>query len=182
MILVTVGTHHAPFDRLIAAAEAHAAATGERVVVQTGPSRVPTPHCEAHSWLSPERLEALAREARAVVTHAGPGSVLLALGAGRTPIVVPRDPALGEHVDDHQLRFAAHLEGRARVVRDTTSLTEALESGTIEGTDQSETAVHEQQSRDFARRLAALIDEVTATGTPSCAVKLWRFATRGRAA
>jgi len=182
MILVTVGTHHAPFDRLIEAAEGYAARSGERVVVQTGPSRVPAPHCETFVWILPERLETLAAEARVVVTHAGPGSILMALAAGRVPVVVPRDPSRGEHVDDHQIRFAAHLADPVRVVLDTTALAEALESPTINGTGQGEATVHEQQSQDFAGRLEVVIDEVTAAGAPSCARKLWRFLARGHRA
>ncbi|WP_432493795.1 glycosyltransferase [Kineococcus auxinigenes] len=45
----------------------------------------------------------LAREATAVVTHAGVGSVLQLLEQGVEPVVVPRRAARGEHVDDHQM-------------------------------------------------------------------------------
>ena len=45
------------------------------------------------------------------MTHAGVGSVLVALANGKRPVVVPRRKAFGEAVDDHQLqlgrRFAA---------------------------------------------------------------------------
>jgi UDP-N-acetylglucosamine transferase subunit ALG13 len=66
-----------------------------------------------------------ARTARAVITHGGPASIALALAAGHSPVVVPRDPALGEHVDDHQLRFAALLAER----RDITVVLEMDELG-----------------------------------------------------
>jgi UDP-N-acetylglucosamine transferase subunit ALG13 len=55
-------------------------------------------------------------QADGVVTHAGVGSVLGALEAGHTPIIVPRLARLGEHVDDHQSDFARALEARGEVV------------------------------------------------------------------
>jgi UDP-N-acetylglucosamine transferase subunit ALG13 len=45
------------------------------------------------------------RRARVVVTHAGVGSVMVALANGKRPIVVPRRKAFGEAVDDHQLQL-----------------------------------------------------------------------------
>jgi len=40
-----------------------------------------------------------------VVTHAGVGSVMVALGNGKRPVVVPRRKEFGEAVDDHQLQL-----------------------------------------------------------------------------
>jgi UDP-N-acetylglucosamine transferase subunit ALG13 len=68
------------------------------------------------------------RTARAVVTHAGVGSVLTAFSAGKRPIVVPRLASLGEAIDDHQLVFARRLfqAGLVTLADDETNLTEAL--------------------------------------------------------
>jgi UDP-N-acetylglucosamine transferase subunit ALG13 len=60
-------------------------------------------------------LTDLARTATAIVTHGGPASIALALSAGHSPVVVPRNPAWREHVDDHQLRFAAWLAERRNI-------------------------------------------------------------------
>ena len=46
----------------------------------------------------------------AVVLQGGPGGIMDARNAGVRPIVVPRDPQRGEHVDSHQLDFARHLD------------------------------------------------------------------------
>jgi UDP-N-acetylglucosamine transferase subunit ALG13 len=63
-----------------------------------------------------------------LIAHAGVGSVLVALTAGRRPILVPRLRAYGEAVDDHQLEFARKLVdiGLARLVEDPAGLEEAL--------------------------------------------------------
>jgi UDP-N-acetylglucosamine--N-acetylmuramyl-(pentapeptide) pyrophosphoryl-undecaprenol N-acetylglucosamine transferase len=42
-----------------------------------------------------------------VVAHAGTGSLVGALEAGKLPVLVPRRAARGEHVDDHQEQIAA---------------------------------------------------------------------------
>lgn len=73
-------------------------------------------------------LNEMARSATAIVTHGGPASVALALQAGHSPVVVPRDPAFQEHVDDHQVRFGRWLEEHRglTVVRDVGELGDAL--------------------------------------------------------
>ena len=125
MILVTVGTHEAPFDRLVTAAEVLAA--GEPVVLQKGTSRAPTPRCQASATLTPAELDAAMAKARIVVCHAGPTTMLEAAAHGHVPIVVPRQAAFGEHVDDHQLHFARRMADRVHVVEHPGDLPGALE-------------------------------------------------------
>jgi UDP-N-acetylglucosamine--N-acetylmuramyl-(pentapeptide) pyrophosphoryl-undecaprenol N-acetylglucosamine transferase len=62
-----------------------------------------------------EMRQALA-EADAVISHAGVGSALAAMQAGKRAVYVPRRRAHGEHVDDHQVEMARELEGRKLVV------------------------------------------------------------------
>ena len=108
-IVVTVGTDHHPFDRLIGwIDEWHDEHPGTTVLVQRGTSR-PSRHGSCPELVTHEVLCELFAQATAVVSHGGPATVMDALAAGRIPIVVPRDPSHGEHVDDHQLRFADHL-------------------------------------------------------------------------
>ena len=104
MILVTVGSSQFPFDRLLHAVEA--LPRGERLVVQHGPSDVRPTDANCVPYMPFERFGDLVREARVVVTHAGVGSILVSLGHGKRPYVVPRRQAFGETVDDHQLESA----------------------------------------------------------------------------
>jgi len=115
VILIACGTHHQPFDRLVRAAAAVAGAGLGRVVVQRGASRVPAPGCEVHDEVPPAEFRAWLQAARIVVLHAGSSSFLEARSLGRTPILVPRCPVRGEHVDDHQVRFAESVAEHARV-------------------------------------------------------------------
>jgi UDP-N-acetylglucosamine transferase subunit ALG13 len=98
------------------------------VIIQRG-SSPPTVHAESHRLIPHLQLCQLFGAATVVVSHGGPSTVMDARAAGRLPIVVPRDPALGEHIDDHQLRFADHLARHrlACLARDRSQLMEALD-------------------------------------------------------
>jgi UDP-N-acetylglucosamine--N-acetylmuramyl-(pentapeptide) pyrophosphoryl-undecaprenol N-acetylglucosamine transferase len=104
MIVVTVGSSHLPFDRLLR--EIDVGGFDEPLVVQHGPSRVRPAGARCVDFLPTAELATLVTDARAVVTHGGVGSILLALSNGRRPFVVPRLKAHGETVDDHQLESA----------------------------------------------------------------------------
>jgi UDP-N-acetylglucosamine transferase subunit ALG13 len=79
-----------------------------RCFVQTGTSAVPR-LAEHRDYLGYAEMEAMVREAAAVVCHGGPGTIMLASNLGKRPIVVPRQKGLGEHVDNHQCAFAARI-------------------------------------------------------------------------
>jgi UDP-N-acetylglucosamine transferase subunit ALG13 len=108
MILVTVGTNEARFDRLLGAV-GHGP-DGEEVIVQHGPSPIRPPGALAFDFLPYEALLEYATAARHIVAHAGAGSILMAAQAGKRPIVMARLQRYGEAVDDHQLAFAQRLD------------------------------------------------------------------------
>ena len=115
LVLVVVGTDHHPFDRVVGWADEWAASHPDvRVLVQYGTSRPPTT-AEGHDLLPVGDLTALMSEATAVVCHGGPGTIMGAREAGHVPIVVPRRSDLGEHVDDHQVRFATRVAAAGQV-------------------------------------------------------------------
>ncbi len=128
-VIVAVGTDHHPFDRLVKWVDAWAADHPETtVLVQRGTS-VSTGQCESVELLPhPELCDRFAKAA-AVVSHGGPSTVMDARMAGRLPIVVARNPEHGEHVDDHQMRFAEHLRRHdlARVIDTEADFAAALD-------------------------------------------------------
>lgn len=128
LVVVSVGTDHHPFDRLVRWTTAWAAnRPTAKVVLQRGSAPAPS-GIESHDLIPHDELRTLFSAADAVVSHGGPSTVMDARMAGKFPIVVPRDPELGEHVDDHQLRFAKHLahHGLARLVVSEDEFVEAL--------------------------------------------------------
>jgi UDP-N-acetylglucosamine transferase subunit ALG13 len=118
LIFVTVGTEHYPFERLVGWVDGWLAERSDprvQCVIQHGTSAAPA-HAEASSYLEYDHVEKLMRDAAAVVCHGGTGSVMLARHLGKRPIVVPRERARGEHVDDHQVVLARALAARGEVV------------------------------------------------------------------
>jgi UDP-N-acetylglucosamine transferase subunit ALG13 len=128
LVVVSVGTDHHPFDRLVGWMDQWAADNPSvTVIVQRGSSS-PTVHAESRRLVGHRQLCDLFAAATVVVCHGGPSTVMDARAAGRLPVVVARDPALGEHVDDHQVRFGQHLarHGLARLALDFRQLEAAL--------------------------------------------------------
>lgn len=168
LVLALTGTDHHPYDRMVQWIDAAASRYRDvHFVVQYGTARPPQV-AEGHDYLAHDRLEELLAQATVVVCHGGPGTVTEARDAGHVPLCMPRDPQLGEHVDDHQQRFAA-LVGSVGVVHEIRSrevfdaeLAAALSEGPA-----STGAGQVTQVRDAARALAAdELDHVMATPRP----------------
>lgn len=111
LVLVVLGTDHHRFDRLVQWSDAWAGDhVGEaRVLVQRGTSSVPV-RAESVDFLDHAQLQGAMEQAAVIVSHGGPGTIAESRRQGLMPIVVPRDPGRGEHVDAHQLRFTERLE------------------------------------------------------------------------
>lgn len=133
-IMVSVGTHEQTFQRLLdEVARAGRLRSSDQWVVQYGvgsfPDDVPGVLTAERYFDAPSMRRHL-EWADVLVSQASPGNVFGALDAGTWPIVAGRSRAAGEHVDDHQMRFARHLHlaGRATALTHPTSLLAALEA------------------------------------------------------
>ena len=118
-VFVCLGTHEAPMTRVVEELDRLAGigylprpARG-----QIGPSRPPRNFETVSSMQKTEYLSAI-RSARVVVCHGGSGTLIEAIRARRSLVIVPRLPQYGEHQDCHQLELAEALEalGFGRVV------------------------------------------------------------------
>ncbi len=116
VVLFLVGTDHHPFTRLVRWADDCARNRGRsvRVMVQHGPT-APPQVAEGFALIPHAELLALVEGADVVVCHGGPATIFEVRRSGGMPVVVPRDPSLGEHVDGHQQRFARRM-GEAGLV------------------------------------------------------------------
>lgn len=117
-LFLAVGTHSQPFDRLVALVD-RAAADGvvpQPVHAQVGVSGYEMRHGHARDFISPEEMGEAVSRARFVVTHAGTGTIEMALRAGRRPLVLARKGALGEHFNDHQQQVVDKLGSLGLVV------------------------------------------------------------------
>lgn len=165
MIFATVGTHEDGFPRLVRELERLRAGgrLAEEVVIQAGYTREPSPHCTVHAMLPFDRVLELMRQARVVITHGGPASIMQALASGKVPVVVPRQSAHGEHVDDHQVAFARRIRDRAEVVLDIGELEAAIERAGSRRLAPGQSGP--ERARAFALRLDRLCRELVGTPT-----------------
>lgn len=109
-VTVTVGSS-LPFDRLLRQLVAIAPSDTEFIwqVGESDPEGLPG---IVHEFLPAAELDKHMQESDVVVAHAGCGSALAALEAGKAPVLVPRLAAYGEVVDDHQVQIADFLQDR----------------------------------------------------------------------
>ncbi|MCV2490664.1 glycosyl transferase family 28 [Geodermatophilus sp. YIM 151500] len=125
-VVVTVGTAaEFPFQRLIdrlapllSPDGELAAVTGRPVQVlwQTGCTRTEHLSIDAMPFVPADALVRAIAGADLVVSHAGAGSALTALTAGRCPLLASRAAGLGEAGDDHQWQLAEELQRRGLAV------------------------------------------------------------------
>ena len=121
-VLVSLGTDHHPFDRLVRWVDSWLGTQtdgGITCLVQYGASQPPA-LARGLAYLDHADLGKVMGGAHVVVCHGGPSTIAEARRNGHQPIVVPRNPRLGEHIDDHQERFSRRL-AEAGLVRLATS-------------------------------------------------------------
>lgn len=113
---VSVGNAHQSFTRLMDAVIAAKDSLPQPIIVQNGHTPCDDRTLNPVAFLPPAEYEQRIFGADIVILHAGAGSILHAIQAGKVPIVMARLRKFGEHVDDHQLEFAVALAGEGRVV------------------------------------------------------------------
>jgi UDP-N-acetylglucosamine--N-acetylmuramyl-(pentapeptide) pyrophosphoryl-undecaprenol N-acetylglucosamine transferase len=123
-IVVTVGGNgDFGFRRLIESA-CRVLPSDATVLWQVGSTDVSGLGIEAVVSLSSARLSAEIEAADVVIGHAGTGTALAALIAGKVPLLAARSVSHGEHIDSHQDELAAFLTERGlAVVRSADGIT-----------------------------------------------------------
>lgn len=104
MIFVTVGSQ-LPFERLVQAVDRWAAASSSGTAVQGQIGAAPTSpeHFSASAELTPAAFNAAVEQSTVIVGHAGTGTIMAALCAGKPVVVLARREALQETRNDHQV-------------------------------------------------------------------------------
>jgi UDP-N-acetylglucosamine transferase subunit ALG13 len=120
MIFVTVGNATQGFSRLLKAVDeltGKGVFESDSVFIQSGnnPDFFPS-HCKHEPFLPMEEFARKVCDADLIVCHAGAGTLLHVLRAGKVPVVMPRRKKYGEHVDDHQLELVQVLASEDRVI------------------------------------------------------------------
>jgi beta-1,4-N-acetylglucosaminyltransferase len=112
---VSVGNARQPFARLTGAMSGLAATLPAPVVVQHGHTPFACSACEGRAFVEMDEFAGFMARARLVILHAGAGSIMQALDAGKLPVVMPRRLAYGEHIDNHQVELAQAFAARGLI-------------------------------------------------------------------
>ncbi len=111
-VFVSVGSMM-PFDRLVRAMDDWAAAhPAVPVEIQIGRGKYEPRHARFVRLMPVADYRRRVAAARLFVAHAGMGSIIAAIEAGKPLLMLPRRQALGEHNNDHQLATAANIGSR----------------------------------------------------------------------
>ena len=118
MIFLTVGTHEQQFNRLVSTVDdcVKDGVIKEDVFVQRGYCTYTPAFCRSAPMISYHEMIRNVEQARIVITHGGPGTIMLVRQSGKTPVVVPRRAELNEHVDNHQVGFTEFLQRQGKIV------------------------------------------------------------------
>lgn len=128
MIFATVGTQ-LPFDRLLLALDTWAAMHDDvPVLAQTGQTNAQYANLTVVAKMDAARFAEAVAQAKVIVAHAGMGTILTAIEAGKQVILLPRRADLGEHRNDHQRDTAFEMAAlpNVTVVEDSSGLCQAI--------------------------------------------------------
>ena len=111
MIFLTVGTQF-PFDRLVKAVDKAAGTNGfdEQIVAQIGESCYCPENFEAIPAVEKAEFDQHFNKADCIISHAGMGTITMALDHRKPLLVMPRLKKYGEVVNNHQLAIAKKYE------------------------------------------------------------------------
>jgi UDP-N-acetylglucosamine transferase subunit ALG13 len=116
MIFVTVG-QQMPYDRLIRLVDIWAAQNSQHeIFAQIGHAEYRPKHFPCKEFLSAHEFEELVHDCKAVVSHAGTGTIILALLEGKPMLVLPRLGKLKETRNDHQVGTARHFAAAGQLL------------------------------------------------------------------
>lgn len=114
-VVVVLGTNPYGFRRLLERLVA-VLPPGIEVLWQTGVTDTAGLPIQARAAVPADELHEAMTRADVIVAHAGMGTTLAALAAGRIPVLVPRRADRGEQIDDHQVSLAEDLAVRGLAV------------------------------------------------------------------
>ena len=112
MIFLTLGTYPLPFDRLVVAID-NGIRDGwvkEEVFAQIGMSGYKPQNMEYVDILEKGTFDSYFEKASCIISHAGIGTIIMALDNGKPLLAMPRLKKFGEVVNDHQVATAKKFE------------------------------------------------------------------------
>ena len=100
MILVTLGTQHQEFTRLLDYIKK--SKIKDEIIVQAGYTKYKSKKMKMFDFIDYDKMAEYVKDADLIITHGGTGSITGPLKEGKKVIACARLAKYGEHVDDHQ--------------------------------------------------------------------------------
>jgi len=118
LILLTIGSWHRGFDRLVKAVDdlKKTGLISDEVLAQIGDGNYIPTYLNSIDYYSPDEFVNLIHQSRVVIGHAGMGTIIEATKQKKPVIVVPRIAKLGEANTDHQFNTAKQLEAEGKIL------------------------------------------------------------------
>jgi len=118
MIFLTVGTYPLPFDRLVKAIDIAIMKLliEEEIFAQIGLCRYKPQNMEYVEVLEKGIFDTYLKKASGIISHAGIGTITMALDSSKPLLVMPRMKRFKEHVNDHQVATARKFEELGHVL------------------------------------------------------------------
>lgn len=118
MIFLTLGTYPLSFDRLLIAID-HLCGKkiiSDEVFGQIGHTTYKPKNFNYKNILPKEEFDEIFNNAEAVISHAGIGTISMALEFGKPLLVMPRLSKYNEAVNDHQVGTAKEFEKLGHII------------------------------------------------------------------
>jgi UDP-N-acetylglucosamine transferase subunit ALG13 len=118
MIFLTVGVHNQQFNRILKEVDnlIGTKKLKDNVIAQTGVSDYIPKNYKSFDFAPFEKMVELNKKADIIISHAGVGTIIVALKNKKPIVVVPRLVEMGEHTDDHQVQLGKILKKHERIV------------------------------------------------------------------
>jgi UDP-N-acetylglucosamine transferase subunit ALG13 len=118
MIFLTVGTYPLQFNRLIMAIDIiiKQGLIEEEVFAQIGSCTYRPRNMEYVEMLPKESFDSCFRKASGIISHAGIGTITMALDCEKPLLAVPRMKRFREHVNNHQVATARKFEQQGHIL------------------------------------------------------------------
>jgi beta-1,4-N-acetylglucosaminyltransferase len=116
MIFLTVGTLY-PFDRLVEVVDqaVEKGYMGDKIFAQIGNTVNKPRNFPYVASLEMDAYERCFSEASAIISHAGMGTITMALRHQKPLLVMPREKKYGEIINDHQIQTAEAFANKGHV-------------------------------------------------------------------
>lgn len=130
---VSVGNAKQYFTRLLSLVDDIAEQLPAPVLIQRGHTPFSSTKADVVDFVQMDTFIKHVNNADILILHAGAGSTLLSIRAGKCPILVPRRKQYMEHINDHQVAFATALknEGKAQLAETAEEIINAIKNDSL---------------------------------------------------